>query len=325
MSIDVRNVHKSYAGSHVLKGVSLTVGTGELVALLGPSGCGKTTLLRIIAGLEKPDAGDVLCDGLSSAQLPPGENRIGFVFQHYALFQHMSVFENIAFGLRARPRRERLPEDEIRRRVNGLLELIQLDWIAKRLPAELSGGQRQRVALARALAVQPRFLLLDEPFGALDAKVRLELRHWLRERHADLGVTTLFVTHDQEEAMDVANRLVVIRDGQVEQTGTPEQLYATPVNPFVCDFLGYVNILHADGQQFYVRPHEIALEWFSGERTEPATVSAIRTAGPMVQLELRTPDGRSVTAAITHEAFQQRQLAIGEEVHLRPLVERTFN
>ena len=247
MSIDVRNVHKSYAGSHVLKGVSLTVGPGELVALLGPSGCGKTTLLRIIAGLEKPDAGDVLCDGLSSAQLPPGENRIGFVFQHYALFQHMSVFENIAFGLRARPRRERLPEDEIRRRVNGLLELIQLDWIAKRLPAELSGGQRQRVALARALAVQPRFLLLDEPFGALDAKVRLELRHWLRERHADLGVTTLFVTHDQEEAMDVANRLVVIRDGQVEQTGTPEQLYATPVNPFVCDFLGYVNILHADG------------------------------------------------------------------------------
>ena len=325
MSIDVRNVHKSYAGSHVLKGVSLAVGTGELVALLGPSGCGKTTLLRIIAGLEKPDAGDVLCDGLSSAQLPLGENRIGFVFQHYALFQHMSVFENIAFGLRARPRRERLTEDEIRRRVNGLLELIQLDWIAKRLPAELSGGQRQRVALARALAVQPRFLLLDEPFGALDAKVRLELRRWLRERHADLGVTTLFVTHDQEEAMDVANRLVVIRDGQVEQTGTPEELYATPANPFVCDFLGYVNILHADGQQFYVRPHEIALEWFSGERTEPAIVSAIRTAGPMVQLELKTPDGRSVTAAITHEAFRQRQLAIGEEVHLRPLVERTFD
>lgn len=326
MAIEIRDVHKSYGGSHVLKGVSLTVETGELVALLGPSGCGKTTLLRIIAGLEQPDSGEVLCDGRSSSELRPGESRIGFVFQHYALFRHMSVYENIAFGLRAKPRGERPSEDEIRKKVTSLLDLIQLDWIAKRLPSELSGGQRQRVALARVLAIEPKFLLLDEPFGALDAKVRLELRRWLRERHADLGVTTLFVTHDQEEALDVSDRVVLIRSGKIEQVGTPDALYNRPETPFVCDFLGFVNVLKIGGRELYARPHEIALEWFSEAGTLPGIVESVRTAGQLVQLEVKSPEmPEAVTVALTHELYEQRQFSVGDEVHMRPLVQRSFD
>ncbi len=323
MSIEIRDVHKSYAGSHVLKGVSLTVDTGELVALLGPSGCGKTTLLRIIAGLEQPDSGEVLCDGHSSLDSRPGENRIGFVFQHYALFRHMSVFENIAFGLRAKPRSERLTEKQIRDKVASLLELIQLDWIAKRLPSELSGGQRQRVALARVLAVEPKFLLLDEPFGALDAKVRMELRHWLRERHADLGVTTIFVTHDQEEALEVSDRVVVINGGKIEQVGTPDVLYNHPDNPFVCDFLGFVNVLEFDGRKIYVRPHELTVTKQAQEGALPAVITSVRTAGQLVQIELRSGDS-PVTAAMTHCQFENSPLASGDRVFLSPQVKRIF-
>ena len=324
MSIEIRDVHKSYSGSHVLKGVSLTVNTGELVALLGPSGCGKTTLLRIIAGLEQPDSGEVLCDGHSSRDSRPGENRIGFVFQHYALFRHMSVFENIAFGLRAKPRSERLSEQQIRDKVASLLNLIQLDWIAKRLPSELSGGQRQRVALARVLAVEPKFLLLDEPFGALDAKVRMELRHWLRERHADLGVTTIFVTHDQEEALEVSDRVVVINGGKIEQVGTPDVLYNHPDNPFVCDFLGFVNVLEFNGRKMYVRPHELSVTKQTQDGALPAVVSSVRTAGQLVQVELLAGDSH-VTAALTHGQFERDPLASGDKVFLSPQVERVFS
>ena len=323
MSIEICNVHKSYAGSHVLKGVSLTVNTGELVALLGPSGCGKTTLLRIIAGLEQPDQGEVLCDGHSSRESRPGENRIGFVFQHYALFRHMSVFENIAFGLRAKPRGERLTEKQIQEKVASLLDLIQLDWIAKRLPSELSGGQRQRVALARVLAVEPKFLLLDEPFGALDAKVRMELRHWLRERHADLGVTTIFVTHDQEEALEVSDRVVVINGGKIEQAGTPDELYNHPDNPFVCDFLGFVNVLEIAGRKVYARPHELSVETTETPGSISAVVLSVRTAGQLVQVELRA-GSIPVTAALTHGKFDNEPIAVGDHVFLRPMVDRVF-
>src|SRR5690606_28561670 len=225
MSIEVRNIHKQFGSFTALDDVSLTFPDGKLTALLGPSGCGKTTLLRVIAGLEHPDAGQVLLDDENAVARHVRERQVGFVFQHYALFKHMSVFENIAFGLRVKPRKERLSESVIRERVTRLLELVQLDWIADRKPSALSGGQRQRIALARALAVEPRVLLLDEPFGALDAQVRKELRRWLRRLHDELNVTSIFVTHDQEEALEVADEIVVMNHGSVEQTGTPSAVY----------------------------------------------------------------------------------------------------
>jgi sulfate transport system ATP-binding protein len=237
MSIEIRGVHKQFGDVRVVNDVTLRVNTGELFALLGPSGCGKTTLLRIIAGLESADAGSVLLEGKDASDRTARERGVGFVFQHYALFRHMTVFENIAFGLRVRPRARRPPEGEIRRRVNALLELIQLDFLARHRPSDLSGGQRQRVALARALAVEPKVLLLDEPFGALDAKVRRELRHWLRRLHDDIQLTSVFVTHDQEEAMELADRVAVMNQGRIEQQGTPEQLMTRPATPFVEDFL----------------------------------------------------------------------------------------
>ena len=323
MSIEVVFISKQYAGTKVLDGLSLNVPTGQLVALLGPSGCGKTTLLRIIAGLEYPDAGLVFRDGVNMQTQAPGERKIGFVFQHYALFRHMTVFENIAFGLRAKPRDTRPTEEEIRDKVNSLLNLIQLDWISKRFPEQLSGGQRQRVALARVLAVEPRVLLLDEPFGALDTKVRIELRHWLRERHKDLGVTTIFVTHDQEEAMDVADRIVVIRNGKIEQEGKPDALYANPANFFVCDFLGTVNKLIIGDKTLYLRPHEIEIARTSTPSSTQAQISGIRTAGPMVQVSLNC-GGVSATAAITHKQFEELALNVGETVNITPSVERVF-
>jgi sulfate transport system ATP-binding protein len=237
MSIEVRNIRKSFGAFHALDDVSLEFPAGELVALLGPSGCGKTTLLRIIAGLEQADAGQVLLAGEDASDTHVRERQVGFVFQHYALFRHMTVFENVAFGLRVKPRRSRPGEAQIRRKVHELLGLVQLDFLADRYPAQLSGGQRQRIALARALAVEPRVLLLDEPFGALDAKVRKELRQWLRRLHDELHITSIFVTHDQEEALEVADRVVLMNHGRVEQIGTPRTVIEHPANAFVADFV----------------------------------------------------------------------------------------
>ena len=241
MSIAVQDIRKSFGQFAALNGVSLDFPTGKLIALLGPSGCGKTTLLRIIAGLETADAGRVLFDGQDASQRDVRERQVGFVFQHYALFRHMSVYENVAFGLRVRPRNQRLPEAAIKKRVQELLDLVQLGWLSHRYPAQLSGGQRQRIALARALAVEPRVLLLDEPFGALDAKVRKELRQWLRRLHDDLHITSIFVTHDQDEALEVADRIVLMNKGRVEQTGTAQEVYERPATAFAFTFLGAVN------------------------------------------------------------------------------------
>ena len=238
MSIQVRNIHKRFGAFNALDDISLDFPTGELVALLGPSGCGKTTLLRIIAGLEQADAGQVLLDGEDASRTHVRDRQVGFVFQHYALFRHMTVFDNVAFGMRMKPRGQRPSEKQIKQKVHDLLELVQLDWLADRFPSQLSGGQRQRIALARALAVEPSVLLLDEPFGALDAKVRKELRDWLRRLHDEVHVTTVFVTHDQEEALDLADRVAILKDGHLVQTGAPQEVYDAPLTPFVFDFLG---------------------------------------------------------------------------------------
>src|SRR5207344_1047002 len=311
MSIEVRNIAKRFGTFTALDDVSLDFPSGELVALLGPSGCGKTTLLRVIAGLEVPDAGSVLFQGEDAAARDARERQVGFVFQHYALFRHMSVFENVAFGLRVKPRRERPSDAAIKRKVHDLLGLVQLDWLADRFPHQLSGGQRQRIALARALAVEPKVLLLDEPFGALDAKVRKELRRWLRRLHDDLHITSIFVTHDQEEALEVADRVVLMNKGRIEQAGKPEEVYERPATPFVYSFLGTVNVFHgrAGGGQVdlgpvsidspehageeeapavaYARPHEIEIERFSpGLAGIPVQLNRLLLVGPTARLEL---------------------------------------
>src|SRR5262245_18970748 len=270
MGIEVRGLSKTFGRFQALRDVSLRVASGELVALLGPSGSGKTTLLRIIAGLEAADTGSVILDGEDATDRNARDRRVGFVFQHYALFRHMSVFENVAFGLRVRPRGTRPDESDIRRRVKDLLELVQLDFMADRRPSELSGGQRQRVALARALAVEPKVLLLDEPFGALDARVRQELRRWLRRLHDDIHLTSVFVTHDQEEALELADRFAVMNHGVLEQEGTPEDVVERLATPFVISFLGTVNIFYgrveaADGGSIRV---ELGQEQFDRLRLE---------------------------------------------------------
>ena len=246
MDIEIVNVSKQFGRFKALKDVSLKIPSGELVALLGPSGCGKTTILRIIAGLESTDSGSILFNGEDVTRRRVGERNIGFVFQHYALFRHMTVFENVAFGLRVKARQIRPKKEQIKSKVFELLRLIQLDHLSEKYPAQLSGGQRQRVALARALAVEPQVLLLDEPFGALDAKVRLELRRWLRRLHDEIHVTSVFVTHDQVEALEVSDRVVVMNEGKVEQIGTPEEVYNHPATPFTCDFLVNVNLFHGN-------------------------------------------------------------------------------
>jgi sulfate/thiosulfate transport system ATP-binding protein len=260
MSIEVRNVRKTFGDFVALDDVSLEVGDGQLVALLGMSGSGKTTLLRIIAGLEVPDTGAVLFHGQEATDRSARDRQIGFVFQHYALFRHMTVFENVAFGLRVKPRKQRPCEEEIRERVHELLKLVQLDWTAGRYPSHLSGGQRQRVALARALAVRPRVLLLDEPFGALDAKVRQELRRWLRGLHDQLHITSVFVTHDQEEALELADRVVVMNAGRIEQVGESEEVYHHPATAFVYNFLGNVNLFHGRMEKGRIYIGDTALE-----------------------------------------------------------------
>jgi sulfate transport system ATP-binding protein len=323
MSIEIRNVSKHYGRFHVLHDVNLDVKTGELVALLGPSGCGKTTLLRIIAGLEVPDTGSIRTHGEETADRPVRERRVGFVFQHYALFRHMTVFENIAFGLRARPRRDRPSDEEITRRVKALLDLIQLDWLAAHYPDQLSGGQRQRVALARALAIEPRVLLLDEPFGALDTRVRTELRRWLRRRHADLGVTSLFVTHDQEEAIEVADRIVVMNAGRIEQEGSPADVYENPASAFVCRFLGNVNTwpdTPPSSQVRLVRPHECDLfRADPGADALPVVVKAIRQAGPLVRIDLqRAGTAEFLEADLARDAASALRPIPGEQLFARP-------
>jgi sulfate transport system ATP-binding protein len=332
MSIAVRNVTKAFGVFTALNHVDLDVPQGRLVALLGPSGSGKTTLLRIIAGLEVADAGSVQFDGQDISNRSAGERRVGFVFQHYALFRHMTVFENIAFGLRVRSRQTRPSPGQIRNRVGELLHLIQLQNQAGRYPTQLSGGQRQRVALARALAVEPSVLLLDEPFGALDAKVRLELRRWLRQLHDEVGVTSVFVTHDQDEALEVADQVAVMNGGRIEQVGTPDEVYNRPANSFVYNFLGNVNLFHgrvdngtayihqeATGHLVFVRPHELEIaRQPRGANYFRATTKHINAAGPLVKVEAVTEWGARVHVEMPRERFRDLALRNGEEVFITP-------
>ncbi|MBL8302175.1 MAG: sulfate ABC transporter ATP-binding protein [Ideonella sp.] len=299
MSIEVRNLNKRFGQTVVCDTLNLDIPDGELVALLGPSGSGKTTLLRIIAGLEVADSGTVLFHGEDATHTDVRDRQVGFVFQHYALFAHMTIFENVAFGLRVRPKATRPSDAEIRRKVTELLKLVQLDWIADRYPHQLSGGQRQRIALARALAVEPKVLLLDEPFGALDAKVRKELRRWLRRLHDEVHVTSVFVTHDQEEAMEVADRIVVMNEGRIEQQGAPDEVYDNPASPFVLQFLGDVNLFHGrfghgpgskDGEVSYVRPHELEIVAGPEDGSVAVTLSQALTVGPNTRIEFKRED-----------------------------------
>ncbi|WP_426339317.1 sulfate/molybdate ABC transporter ATP-binding protein [Pseudoduganella sp. S-14] len=347
MTIAVKNINKRFGDFVALDNVSLDFPQGELTALLGPSGCGKTTLLRCIAGLEHPDSGQVLLDGSDASDRHVRERQVGFVFQHYALFKHMTVFENVAFGLRVKPRKERPSEEQIRRKVKELLELVQLDWLADRYPPQLSGGQRQRIALARALAVEPRVLLLDEPFGALDAKVRKELRRWLRRLHDELHVTSIFVTHDQEEALEVADRVVLMNKGHVEQLGSPDEVYNHPASPFVYGFLGNVNVFHgrvhegvlaSDGVEFdveghgsgkgtaYIRPHDLEVErYVQGAEGIVVKLRRAHAIGPLAQLDLeRTDNAQIIEATISSERYIQLNLKDGETLVVRPKRLRVF-
>ncbi len=357
MSIEVKNITKSFGSFKALSDVSLKIETGELFALLGPSGSGKTTLLRIIAGLESPNeaSGPILFYGEDVARQRVGDRGVGFVFQHYALFRHMTVFENIAFGLRVRPKKTRPSKSEIHDRVMELLTLIQLDTLANRYPNQLSGGQRQRVALARALAVEPQVLLLDEPFGALDAKVRVELRSWLRRLHDEIHVTSVFVTHDQDEALEVADRVAVMNVGRIEQAGTPNDVFHHPATEFVMNFLGSVNqfsgrmesgTIHLgggkysyevdaqnivetlDGQEasIFVRPHELRLSLEPVDAAQSLTATALRVhaAGAYVRVELLTEAGDTLSAEITHQEHREMELEPGRRVFVTPRRMRVF-
>jgi sulfate transport system ATP-binding protein len=334
VSIEVDHIRKTYGTFEALQDVSLRIEKGELVALLGPSGSGKTTLLRIIAGLDVPDSGTIRLNDEDATNSTARDRQVGFVFQHYALFRHLTVFENVAFGLRLRPKPTRPSERDIRDRVKKLLELIQLDWLGDRYPNQLSGGQRQRVALARALAVEPRVLLLDEPFGALDAKVRKELRRWLRRLHDELHVASVFVTHDQEEALEVADRVAIMNRGLIEQVGTPLEVYDNPASAFVYQFLGDVNLFHGragvseSGAVGYVRPYELDVARHSGAMTGAvvASVRHIASAGPVVRLELmRDDNGNSLDAEISRDRYRELALSVGDKVDVTPRNLRTFS
>jgi sulfate transport system ATP-binding protein len=346
MSIELRDIHKTFGKFVALDRIDLEIGDGELVALLGLSGSGKTTLLRIIAGLEAPIDGTVRFFGRDARTLTVRDRKIGFVFQHYALFRHMTVFENVAFALRVLPRRSRPRENAITAKVHELLRLVQLDFLADRYPSELSGGQRQRVALARTLAVEPKVLLLDEPFGSLDARVRQELRRWLRRLHEQLAITCVFVTHDQDEALELADRVVVMNSGKIEQIGTPEDVYHHPASAFVASFLGNVNLFHGrieGGRVFlgntslevgsanarggngsgravlYVRPHLLEIDKIPhGVHSFPATVRSVNPAGPQVRVELLAEWGDMVNVDIDHQRFGELALELGNKVFLHP-------
>jgi sulfate/thiosulfate transport system ATP-binding protein len=351
MSISVINITKSFGSFTALRDVSVQVPGGELVALLGPSGSGKTTLLRIIAGLEQPDPGSgaILFSEEDVAGRPVGDRQVGFVFQHYALFRHMNVFENVAFGLRVQHRRVRPSKKEIADRVGRLLALVQLEGFADRYPNQLSGGQRQRIALARALAVEPKILLLDEPFGALDARVRIELRRWLRRLHDEIHLTSVFVTHDQEEALEVADRVVVMDHGSIEQVGTPEEVYNQPASPFVYGFLGSVNRfstrVHQGKAYFgdtalpvpefsaaeaaegvgYVRPHEIEIVRSPDQRPAiPAIVIGSNVAGPFARIDLIRDDGDLAEVVLPRERYEELNLLSSERVYLVPRRYKVF-
>jgi sulfate transport system ATP-binding protein len=348
MGIEVRNLSKMFGRFAALRDLSFTVNSGELVALLGPSGSGKTTLLRVIAGLESADTGTVLFDGDDATDRNATDRHVGFVFQHYALFRHMTVLENVAFGLRVRPRARRPPEAEIRRRVDELLALVQLDYLGKRHPSQLSGGQRQRVALARALAVEPKVLLLDEPFGALDARVRQELRRWLRRLHRQIHVTSVFVTHDQEEALELADRVIVMNEGRIEQDGTPEEVVEHPATPFVMTFVGNVNIFHGRVQNGkaelghlaleypehasanaraalgYVRPHELEVSRNEDGSGLWAVVNDIRMTGAVVKMELKEEAGGLVQVELGRDRYEVTSPAVGERVYVKPKNVRIF-
>jgi sulfate transport system ATP-binding protein len=336
MSIEIKNLTKKYGNYTAISDINFTVEGGELFALLGPSGCGKTTLLRTIAGLEVPDEGSINLNGKETSTLSPGERGVGFVFQHFALFKHMTIFDNVAFGLKVRPRKLKPSKAEIRMRVLKLLGLVQMEWSEKHYPSQLSGGQRQRIALARALAVEPSVLLLDEPFSALDAKVRQELRKWIKKLHEEIHVTTIFVTHDQEEALELADKIVIINKGKVEQIGTPEEVYENPANPFVYNFLGSVNVFHsrldsgiirANEKKIndesldigYVRPHDVKI---SRERIKPDDIEVlirdIRLMKSSIGLELEcvTIEG-VIEAEIQREQYYGLNLKKGESVFIK--------
>ena len=352
MSIEIRHVTKEFGNFRALNDVSLDIESGELVALLGPSGCGKTTLLRIIAGLESADAGSILFSGEDTTDVHVRERQVGFVFQHYALFRHMTVAENVAFGLRVKPRSQRPSDAQIKAKVTDLLKLVQLDWLADRYPSQLSGGQRQRIALARALAVEPKVLLLDEPFGALDAKVRKELRRWLRRLHDELHVTSIFVTHDQEEALEVADRVVVMNKGHIEQVGTPQQVWEHPASPFVYGFLGDVNLFkgRATGGQMqvgdwqiaapehahaldaeamaFVRPSDLTVAPYAAGATSglAARLDRALLIGPLARLELTPHDNPShiLEAHLPANEFRRLGVQEGDMVSVSPRKARVF-
>ncbi|MGZ4257194.1 MAG: sulfate/molybdate ABC transporter ATP-binding protein [Gaiellaceae bacterium] len=315
--ITVIDVTKRFNGFTALDDVSVAIPEGSLTALLGPSGSGKSTLLRVIAGLEEPDAGQVLIGSEDVTERPARARGVGMVFQHYAAFKHMTVYDNVAFGLAIRKR----PRAEISRRVHELLELVQLEGLAKRYPAQLSGGQRQRMALARALAVEPSVLLLDEPFGALDARVRKELRAWLRRLHEEVHVTTIIVTHDQEEAMEVAGQIVVLNDGRVEQVGSPRELYDSPANEFVMSFVGPVNRV---GETF-VRPHDVEVRLEPDAGSVEAMVERVVHLGFEVRVELVRDDGQHLLAQLTGEEAEQLELERGQIVYVRSSRETVFS
>ncbi len=341
MSIEVRHIHKKFGNFQALENLSLKVETGELLALLGPSGSGKTTLLRIVAGLDFYDKGQVLFGDKDAQDKKASERGVGFVFQHYALFRHMTVFDNIAFGLTVQPRHIRPSRAQIHAKVMELLKLVQLEWLADRFPWQLSGGQRQRIALARALAVRPRVLLLDEPFGSLDAQVRKELRLWLRRFHDESQITTLFVTHDQEEALEVADRIVVMNQGRIEQIGTPEEVYHNPANAFVLNFLGSVNFFHCRLEQgkaiigdtaidvpgltvdkphpakLYVRPNQFKLSRYPGKGSSlKAVVEYLNPAGTVVKVNVKTETGELFYIEITQEELKQLKLVKAQQVYV---------
>lgn len=332
MGITVDNVSKRFGSFQAVDQVNIEIKTGSLVALLGPSGSGKSTLLRLIAGLEQPDTGKIFLTGRDATLDSVQDRRIGFVFQHYALFKHLTVRQNIAFGMEI----AKWPKPRLRNRVEELLGLVQLRGLGDRYPSQLSGGQRQRVALARALALEPNVLLLDEPFGALDAKVRKELRSWLRHLHTEVNVTTVFVTHDQEEAMEVADELVVMNKGRVEQIGSAVELYDNPATPFVMSFIGPVNVLpshaslvqqvgiEANNPNVFLRPHDLLITHYPEDSTVPAIVDRIVHLGWELQVELLLEDDQTITAYLTREQYDRLNLQPDQQVFVRPRKARSF-